>query len=60
MVSCLWWQDHVDAAPATVILIANNNPHDVCFYPDSKKLLVEMTDTLVRSEPILDYYEGET
>jgi uncharacterized cupin superfamily protein len=47
-------------APATVILIANSNPYDVCFYPDSKKLLVEMTDTLVRSEPILDYYDGET
>jgi len=46
-------------APATIIMIANTNPHDVCFYPDSKKLLVEETDTLVRSEPILDYYEGE-
>jgi uncharacterized cupin superfamily protein len=46
-------------APATVVLIANTNPYDVCFYPDSKKLLVEATDTLVRSEPILDYYEGE-
>ena len=46
-------------APATVILIANTNPYDVCFYPDSKKLLVEATDTLVRSEPILDYYDGE-
>jgi uncharacterized cupin superfamily protein/glyoxylase-like metal-dependent hydrolase (beta-lactamase superfamily II) len=46
-------------APATVILIANVNPYDVCFYPDSKKLLVEKTDTLVRSEPLLDYYDGE-
>jgi uncharacterized cupin superfamily protein len=46
-------------APATIILIANTNPYDVCFYPDSKKLLVEATDTLVRSEPILDYYDGE-
>ncbi len=46
-------------APATLILIANTNPHDVCFYPDSKKLLVEATDTLVRTEPILDYYDGE-
>jgi uncharacterized cupin superfamily protein/glyoxylase-like metal-dependent hydrolase (beta-lactamase superfamily II) len=51
--------NHSDA-PATVILIANANPNDVCFYPDSKKLLVEVTDTLVRSEPILDYYDGET
>jgi uncharacterized cupin superfamily protein len=46
-------------ATATLILIANTNPYDVCFYPDSKKLLVEATDTLVRSEPILDYYDGE-
>jgi uncharacterized cupin superfamily protein len=46
-------------APATILLIANTNPQDVCFYPDSKKLLVEATDTLVRSEPMLDYYEGE-
>lgn len=47
-------------APTTVILIANTNHNDVCFYPDSKKLLVEATDTLVRAEPILDYYDGET
>lgn len=46
--------------PATVILIANTNPYDVCFYPDSKKLLVEATDTIVRAEPILDYFDGET
>jgi uncharacterized cupin superfamily protein len=51
--------NHADT-PATLILIANTNPYDVCFYPDSKKLLVEMTETLVRSEPMLDYYEGET
>lgn len=45
--------------PATVILIANTNPLDACFYPDSKKVLVEATGTLVRSEPILDYFDGE-
>jgi uncharacterized cupin superfamily protein len=47
-------------APATVVLIANTDPHDVCLYPDSKKLLVEVTDMMVRSGPILDYYDGET
>ncbi|HTV72268.1 MAG TPA: cupin domain-containing protein [Candidatus Acidoferrales bacterium] len=46
-------------APCKVLMIANNDPHDVCFYPDSKKHLVEATETLVRSEPILDYYDGE-
>jgi uncharacterized cupin superfamily protein/glyoxylase-like metal-dependent hydrolase (beta-lactamase superfamily II) len=50
--------NHSDA-PATIVLVANTNPYDVCFYPDSRKLLVEATDTLVRSEPLLDYYEGE-
>lgn len=48
------------ASPATIIMIANTNPYDVCFYPHSKKLLVEATETLVRTEPILDYYDGET
>lgn len=47
-------------APATVIMIANTDSYDVCFYPDSKKLLVDATDTIVRSEPTLDYYDGET
>jgi uncharacterized cupin superfamily protein len=50
--------NHSDA-PAIVILISNVSPYDVCFYPDSKKLLVETTGTLVRSEPLLDYYDGE-
>jgi uncharacterized cupin superfamily protein len=46
-------------ATATVILISNTSRHDVCFYPDSKKLLVDPIGVLVRSEPILDYYDGE-
>jgi uncharacterized cupin superfamily protein/glyoxylase-like metal-dependent hydrolase (beta-lactamase superfamily II) len=44
---------------ALVIAIANTNPYDVCFYPDSRKVLVEATDTMVRSEPVLEYYDGE-
>jgi uncharacterized cupin superfamily protein len=46
-------------APCSVIMIANIDPADVCFYPDSKKHVVEATGTLVRSEPILDYFDGE-
>lgn len=46
-------------APCTVVLISNVNPNDVCFYPDSSKHVVKGTRTLVRSEPILDYYDGE-
>jgi uncharacterized cupin superfamily protein len=47
------------AAPCTVIMIANSNAHDVCFYPDSDKHVVEATGTLVRSTPVLDYYDRE-
>lgn len=46
-------------APCAVIMIANTDPGDVCFYPDSNKHVVEATGTLVRSAPLLDYYDGE-
>jgi uncharacterized cupin superfamily protein len=47
-------------APCSVLMIANTDPRDVCFYPDSNKHVVESTGTLVRSAPILDYFDGET
>ena len=43
-----------------VLMIANADASDVCFYPDSTKLLVEATGTIVRARPQLDYFEGET
>jgi uncharacterized cupin superfamily protein len=46
--------------PCTMVAIANVDPHDVCFYPDSKTLLVQETGTLVRSGPTLAFFEGET
>lgn len=46
--------------PCTLVAIANVDPHDVCFYPDSKKMLVQETGTLVRSEPALALFEEET
>ena len=46
-------------APCTLIMIANIDKGDVCFYPDSKKFVVEATGTLVRTEPQLDYFDGE-
>lgn len=46
-------------ADAVVLMIASTDPADVCFYPDSRKVLVESTGTLVRSEPQLDYFDGE-
>jgi uncharacterized cupin superfamily protein len=45
---------------ADVLMIASADPGDVCYYPDSKKFVVEATGTLVRDHPQLDYFEGET
>jgi uncharacterized cupin superfamily protein len=45
---------------AVVLMIASADPGDVCFYPDSRKLVVEATGTLVRDNPVLDYFDGET
>jgi uncharacterized cupin superfamily protein/glyoxylase-like metal-dependent hydrolase (beta-lactamase superfamily II) len=46
--------------PFVVLMIANDAPVDACFYPDSRKVLVSPARVMVRSEPNLDYYEGET
>jgi uncharacterized cupin superfamily protein len=46
-------------ARCEVLMFANSDAGDVCYYPDSRKHVVDCTDTLVRSEPQLDYYEGE-
>jgi uncharacterized cupin superfamily protein len=48
------------AEESLVLLVANADPGDVCFYPDSQKHVVEATGTLVRDVPQLDYYDGET
>ena len=47
------------SAPCTLLMVANSDPGDVCFYPSSEKLIVEKTGHLVRDRPILDYYDGE-
>ncbi len=44
---------------AVVLLFANADSGDVCYYPDSQKFVVEATGTLVREHPQLDYFEGE-
>ncbi len=51
-------ENHADE-PAVVLLVANTDKGDVCYYPDSKKFVVDQTDTLVRDHPQLDYYDGE-
>jgi uncharacterized cupin superfamily protein len=42
-----------------VIMIANVDLDDVCYYPDSKKALIERTELLLRDHPVLDYFDGE-
>ena len=44
---------------ALVLMIANTDAGDACFYPDSHKFVVEATGTLVRDNPQLDYFDGE-
>jgi uncharacterized cupin superfamily protein len=46
-------------APCEILMIANIDPSDVCYYPDSHKLLVERSDIIVRDNPVLDYWDGE-
>jgi uncharacterized cupin superfamily protein len=54
-------------APATVILLARNEDVEICYYPDSDKLLVDAPEPLtrqnrllVKGSPELDYYDGES
>jgi uncharacterized cupin superfamily protein len=42
-----------------VLIVANIDEGDACFYPDSNKVLVEATGLIVRSEPELEYFDGE-
>jgi len=46
--------------PCTVFLLGNDEREEVAYYPDSKKVLVRGRKLRVRSEPALDYYDGET
>jgi uncharacterized cupin superfamily protein len=50
---------HETDTSCTILMIANRDAGDVCFYPDTRKLLVEATGTLVRAEPQLDNYDGD-
>jgi len=50
---------NAQAEDAVVLLIAAIVGGDVCFYPDSDKLLVEDADIIVRASPELDYFAGE-
>jgi uncharacterized cupin superfamily protein len=45
--------------PCEVLMVANVDPADICYYPDSRKFVIEATDLMVRDHPLLDYYDGE-
>jgi uncharacterized cupin superfamily protein len=48
------------AAPCTLILIANDERDDVCYYPESDKVGVPGSHwALLRTTPEFDYYDGE-
>ena len=46
-------------APFVYLAVSNRVPADVCEYPDSDKLLVRKTGTLVKRGPKLKYFDGE-
>ncbi|HEV8019680.1 MAG TPA: cupin domain-containing protein [Candidatus Lustribacter sp.] len=55
---------HNDGPETSTVLMFSNTSREeaeACFYPDSRKVLVELGDerVLVRAEPQLDYYDGE-
>jgi uncharacterized cupin superfamily protein len=45
--------------PCEIVMISSIDKDDVCFYPDSKKVLVEKIGLIVRDNPVLDYFDGE-
>jgi len=47
-------------ADALVVLIANADPSDICYYPDSRKAMLGDPGPVVRDNPELDYFDGET
>jgi len=45
--------------PCEVLMVANTDAHDVCWYPHSRKVLIEATGTMLRDHPELEYFDGE-
>ncbi len=46
--------------PCRVFMLGMEDPKSVAYYPDSKKVLVGSRNRLIlRTEPALDYYDGE-
>lgn len=49
------------ATNATILLLGENQERNVCYYPESDKVLVSTSEVswMVRNSPKLDYYDGE-
>jgi uncharacterized cupin superfamily protein/glyoxylase-like metal-dependent hydrolase (beta-lactamase superfamily II) len=45
--------------PCLLMLLSNNDAGDVCYYPDSQKVLLSKRDVIVAASPSLDYFAGE-
>lgn len=45
--------------PLVYLAVSNRIPSDVCEYPDSNKILVRRSRTMLRREPNLEYFDGE-
>ncbi len=46
-------------AEALVLMLSNVSRDDICYYPDSHKVLIDQSDLILRDNPALDYYDGE-
>jgi uncharacterized cupin superfamily protein len=46
-------------APFVYLAVSNRIKSDVCEYPDSDKILVRASKTMVRRTPNLEYFDGE-
>jgi uncharacterized cupin superfamily protein/glyoxylase-like metal-dependent hydrolase (beta-lactamase superfamily II) len=51
------WNDAEE--DAVVLMIANTDPADACYYPDSRKVMIGDPGPVVRDNPELDYFDGE-
>jgi uncharacterized cupin superfamily protein len=48
------------SASCTVLLLGLVEPHEVCYYPDSDKLMIDAYDSIIlRAKPALTYLDGE-
>jgi uncharacterized cupin superfamily protein/glyoxylase-like metal-dependent hydrolase (beta-lactamase superfamily II) len=44
---------------ASIVMISNTSSTEACFYPQSRKVLIDPVGLVVKSEPALGYYDGE-